>query len=74
MRRSQQWAAIVRAVAQLAIAAMRSITLEEGKPFSYRNLRAGVLARAVPMSARAPTMAQARRRPQPLLGAAVKHR
>jgi hypothetical protein len=44
------------------------------KPFSCPNLRAGVLARAVPTSARAPTMAHARRRSPSSLGAAMKHR
>jgi hypothetical protein len=34
---------------------MRAITHVEGKPFSYPNLRAGVLAGAVPESARALT-------------------
>jgi hypothetical protein len=53
---------MVRAAAYVALAEMRAITHAEGKPFSYPKLRAGVLARAVPTSARVPTMAHARRR------------
>jgi hypothetical protein len=65
---------MVRAAAHVALAEMRATTHAEGKPFNYPNLRAGVLVRAVPTSARAPTMAHARRQSPSSLGAAMKHR
>jgi hypothetical protein len=52
----------VHAAAHVALSAIRAITDAEGELFSHPNLGAEVPARAVPRSARAPTMARARRR------------
>jgi hypothetical protein len=65
---------MVRAAAYLALAEMRAITHAEGKPSSYPNMRAGVMARAMRTSARAPTMAHAQLDRRHRLGAAMKHR